>query len=133
MRVCFGLRIERTRGGRWIGRGGRFRCGRRTSGVEGDDTQMVLITRKIEVSASDLYHNPALSPEENRRVVGKCNNPHGHGHNYGLEVTVAGGAEPVTGSVVELEGLKENLEREEMERIDYRFFKYRGAEVRGKN
>ncbi len=51
---------------------------------------MVLITRKIEFAASHLYHNLELSPEENRRVFGKCNNPHGHGHNYALEVTVAG-------------------------------------------
>ena len=51
---------------------------------------MVYLTRKIEFSASHLYHNPAFSAEENRRVFGKCNNPHGHGHNYVLEVTVAG-------------------------------------------
>ena len=48
---------------------------------------MVYLTRKIEFSASHLYHNPAFSAEENRRVFGKCNNPHGHGHNYVLEVT----------------------------------------------
>src|SRR5260370_373574 len=57
---------------------------------------MVLITRRIEFSASHLYHNPAFSAEQNRRVFGKCNNPHGHGHNYTLEVTVAGGCEPLT-------------------------------------
>ena len=51
---------------------------------------MVTITRKIEFSASHLYHNPAFSAEENRRVFGKCNSPHGHGHNYTLEVTIAG-------------------------------------------
>ena len=55
---------------------------------------MVLLTRKIEFAASHLYNNPALSPEENRRVFGKCNNPHGHGHNYTLEVTVAGEPDP---------------------------------------
>ena len=51
---------------------------------------MVLLTRKIEFSASHRYNNPALSVEENQRIFGKCNNPHGHGHNYTLEVTVAG-------------------------------------------
>ena len=63
---------------------------------------MVYLTRKIEFSASHLYHNPALSDEENRRVFGKCNNPHGHGHNYTLEVTVAGEADPVTGMVLDV-------------------------------
>ena len=73
---------------------------------------MVLLTRKIEFSASHRYDNPALSPEENRRVFGKCNNPHGHGHNYMLEVTVAGEPDPVTGMVLDLKELKEILERE---------------------
>ena len=67
---------------------------------------MVLITRKIEFSASHLYHNPAFSAEENRRVFGKCNNPHGHGHNYTLEVTVAGEPDPTTGMVLDLKELK---------------------------
>src|SRR5260370_28890602 len=93
---------------------------------------MVLITRKIEFSASHLYHNPALSPEENRRVFGKCNNPHGHGHNYGLEVTVAGEPGPGTGMVLGLKELKEILEREVVQRIDSRFFNYEVAELKGK-
>jgi 6-pyruvoyltetrahydropterin/6-carboxytetrahydropterin synthase len=93
---------------------------------------MVLITRKIEFSASHLYHNPALSPEENRRVFGKCNNPHGHGHNYTLEVTVAGEPNPVTGMVLDLKELKEILEREVMQRMDHRFLNYEVAELKGK-
>jgi 6-pyruvoyltetrahydropterin/6-carboxytetrahydropterin synthase len=93
---------------------------------------MVLITRKIEFSASHLYHNPALSPEENRRVFGKCNNPHGHGHNYTLEVTVAGEPDPVTGMVLDLKALKEILEREVMQRMDHRFLNYEVAELKGK-
>ena len=56
---------------------------------------MIRITRKIEFSAAHLYSNPKLSAEENRRIFGKCNNPHGHGHNYTLEVTVAGEPDPV--------------------------------------
>jgi 6-pyruvoyltetrahydropterin/6-carboxytetrahydropterin synthase len=72
---------------------------------------MILLTRKIEFSASHLYHNPSLSAEENRRIFGKCNNPHGHGHNYTLEVTVAGEPDPVTGMVLDLKELKEILEK----------------------
>lgn len=93
---------------------------------------MVLITRKIEFSASHLYHNPALSPEENRRVFGKCSNPHGHGHNYTLEVTIAGEPDPVTGMVLDLKELKDILEREIMQRMDHRFLNYEVAELKGK-
>jgi 6-pyruvoyltetrahydropterin/6-carboxytetrahydropterin synthase len=92
---------------------------------------MVLITRKIEFSASHRYHNPDLSPEENRRVFGKCNNPHGHGHNYMLEVTVAGEPDPVTGMVLDLAELKKILGREVMERMDHRHLNYEVPELAG--
>jgi 6-pyruvoyltetrahydropterin/6-carboxytetrahydropterin synthase len=92
---------------------------------------MVLLTRKIEFAASHLYNNPALSPEENRRVFGKCNNPHGHGHNYTLEVTVAGEPDPVTGMVLDLKDLKDILEREVMQRMDHRFLNYEVPELAG--
>src|SRR3979409_1069869 len=68
---------------------------------------MVYLTRKIEFSASHLYHNPAFSAEENRRVFGKCNNPFGHGHNYILEVTVAGDPDVVSGLIVPVAWLDE--------------------------
>ena len=67
---------------------------------------MIYVTRRVEFSASHYYHNPRLSPEENRRIFGKCNNPNGHGHNYVLEVTVAGEIDPTTGMVVDLKDLK---------------------------
>jgi 6-pyruvoyltetrahydropterin/6-carboxytetrahydropterin synthase len=93
---------------------------------------MVYLTRKIEFSASHLYHNPAFSPEENRRVFGKCNNPGGHGHNYVLEVTIGGEADPKTGMVLDLKELKQILETEIMERMDHRFLNYEVAELAGK-
>jgi 6-pyruvoyltetrahydropterin/6-carboxytetrahydropterin synthase len=92
---------------------------------------MVTITRKIEFSASHLYHNPAFSAEENRRIFGKCNNPHGHGHNYTLEVTIAGTPDATTGMVIDLTELKELLEREVMQRMDHRFLNYEVAELKG--
>jgi len=92
---------------------------------------MLLITRKIEFSASHLYHNPAFSPEENRRVFGKCNNPHGHGHNYTLEVTVAGVPDPATGMVLDLKELKEILQCEIIDRMDHRFLNYEVPELAG--
>ena len=62
---------------------------------------MVYLTRKAEFSASHYYHNPEFTPEENRRIFGKCNNPNGHGHNYTLEVTVKGEVDPRSGFVVD--------------------------------
>jgi 6-pyruvoyltetrahydropterin/6-carboxytetrahydropterin synthase len=93
---------------------------------------MVYITRKVEFSASHLYHNPEFSPEENRRVFGKCNNPHGHGHNYVLEVTIAGEPDPRTGMVLDLKELKDILQGEVLERMDHRFLNYEVAELAGK-
>ncbi len=93
---------------------------------------MIAITRKIEFAASHRYHNPALSAEENRRIFGKCNNPHGHGHNYTLEVTVAGEPDPVTGMVLDLKELKDLLEQEVMERMDHRHLNYEVPELAGK-
>jgi 6-pyruvoyltetrahydropterin/6-carboxytetrahydropterin synthase len=82
---------------------------------------MIYLTRRAEFSASHFYHNPELSPEENRRVFGKCNNPHGHGHNYTVEVTVAGEVNPVTGMVLDLKNLKQILEQRVLELMDHRF------------
>jgi 6-pyruvoyltetrahydropterin/6-carboxytetrahydropterin synthase len=81
---------------------------------------MVYLTRKAEFSAAHFYHNPALSPEENLRVFGKCNNPNGHGHNYTLEVTVKGAVDPKSGFVVDLKQLKDIMNREVLDALDHR-------------
>jgi 6-pyruvoyltetrahydropterin/6-carboxytetrahydropterin synthase len=81
----------------------------------------MLITRKVEFSASHVCRNPALTDEENRALFGAAANPHGHGHNYVLEVTVEGTPDPVTGMVLDLKVLKEILEREVVEPYDHRF------------
>ncbi len=57
--------------------------------------------------------------EENRAVYGKCNNPHGHGHNYALEVTVSGQVNPQTGMVCNLVDLDEAVRREVLDRFDH--------------
>src|SRR4051812_2854827 len=93
---------------------------------------MVYLTRKIEFSASHRYHNPDFSPEENRRIFGKCNLPNGHGHNYVLEVTVGGETDPATGMVLDLKELKEIMEREVRERMDHRSLNHEVAELAGK-
>jgi 6-pyruvoyltetrahydropterin/6-carboxytetrahydropterin synthase len=82
---------------------------------------MIYVTRRAEFSASHYYHNPDFTPEENRKMFGKCNNPHGHGHNYALEVTVAGEPDARTGMVIDLKDLKKVIEAEVMEAMDHRF------------
>jgi len=91
---------------------------------------MVYLTRRAEFSASHYYHNPQLSPEENQRLFGKCNNPHGHGHNYTLEVTVRGAVDPRSGFVMDLAELKETLNREVLDAMDHRFLNKEVPEFR---
>jgi 6-pyruvoyltetrahydropterin/6-carboxytetrahydropterin synthase len=81
---------------------------------------MIYLTRKCEFSASHYYHNPDFTPEENQRVFGKCANLNGHGHNYTLEVTVAGDVDPTTGFVINLKQLKDILDSEVVEAMDHR-------------
>ena len=90
----------------------------------------MLITRRVEFSASHVCASRELGPEENRRIFGKCNNPHGHGHNYVLEVTVAGDPDPATGMVLDLKELKEILQREVTDRRDHRFLNYEVPELK---
>lgn len=71
----------------------------------------VLLTKRIEFAASHRYHNPRWDAGTNRAAFGACNNPHGHGHNYLVEVTVGGDVDPVTGMVVNLYDLKQVLEQ----------------------
>jgi 6-pyruvoyltetrahydropterin/6-carboxytetrahydropterin synthase len=75
---------------------------------------MIYLTRRAEFSAAHYYHNPQWTPEQNLRVFGKCANLNGHGHNYTLEVTVAGEVDAVTGFVIDLKLLKDILNRKEL-------------------
>ena len=65
----------------------------------------VTLTRGYHFSASHRLDCEALSPQENRDVYGKCNNPHGHGHNYRVEVTVRGSIDAATGMVMNMADL----------------------------
>lgn len=80
---------------------------------------MVHLTRRYRFSAAHRLHNEALSAEENVAVYGKCNNPYGHGHNYVLEVTLAGPIDPGTGMVFDLAELDRTVEGEILERFDH--------------
>ena len=80
---------------------------------------LAYLSRTVRFSAAHRYHRPEWSDEENRRVFGACNNPHGHGHNYTLEVTVAGEIDPVTGFAVDLALLDRLLETEVVRVFDH--------------
>jgi len=84
----------------------------------------MLITRKVEFSASHICRNPRLSEQENQELFGSAANPRGHGHNYTVEVTLRGEPDPVTGMVLDLKELKEILNRDVVEPYDHRFLNY---------
>jgi 6-pyruvoyltetrahydropterin/6-carboxytetrahydropterin synthase len=74
------------------------------------------LTRRYRFSASHRLHSTEMSADENRVTYGKCNNPHGHGHNYALEVTVSGQVDQSTGMVCNLVDLDGLVEREVLSR-----------------
>jgi len=77
------------------------------------------LTRRYLFSASHRLHNDAMTAEENRATYGKCNNPHGHGHNYALEVTVSGRVDRRTGMVCNLADLDKVVREQVLERFDH--------------
>lgn len=74
--------------------------------------------RRYRLSASHRLHCAKLSDEENRTIYGKCNHPHGHGHNYVVEVMVGGQVNPTTGMVCNLVLLDDCVRREILDRFD---------------
>ncbi len=76
------------------------------------------------LSASHRLHADALTAEENRAAYGKCNNPHGHGHNYVVEVLVGGAVNEVTGMVIDLAALDEVVHAKVVARFDHRNLNY---------
>jgi 6-pyruvoyltetrahydropterin/6-carboxytetrahydropterin synthase len=77
------------------------------------------LTRRYAFAASHRLHSPHLSPAENQRIYGKCNNPYGHGHNYVAEVTVTGPVDPETGMIAHLGELDQFVAREVLEPFDH--------------
>ncbi len=83
---------------------------------------MIYITRRLEFCASHRLFNPEFSDSKNEETFGLCNNPNGHGHNYALEVTVAGEIDPDTGMVLDLKTLKKLINREIIDKVDHKNF-----------
>lgn len=82
----------------------------------------VTVTRRLHFNAAHRVHNPALSDAENDALFGKCNNPNWHGHNYVLDVSVAGEISPRTGYVMDLAALKRLVEEQIINRVDHKNF-----------
>ncbi len=80
----------------------------------------VYVTRRLHFNAAHRLHCNQLDEATNERIYGLCNNPNGHGHNYDLEVTVAGDPDPVTGMVIDLKDLKEIVTRKLIDKVDHK-------------
>lgn len=78
------------------------------------------VTRKETFSASHRLYNPGLSDARNADLFDKCANPNGHGHNYVLEVTVAGEPAKESGYVIDIKKLKEIIRREIITKVDHK-------------
>ena len=78
------------------------------------------LSRRYRLSASHRLHSEAYTADQNRAVYGKCNNPHGHGHNYVLQVTVAG-LPDATGHVIDVPRLEQTVASAVIEPFDHRY------------
>jgi 6-pyruvoyltetrahydropterin/6-carboxytetrahydropterin synthase len=76
------------------------------------------LSRRYRLSASHRLHSDAFSLEQNEAIYGKCNNPHGHGHNYVIEVTFGGTVDPLTGMVCDLAALDSFAREHLLQRFD---------------
>lgn len=81
---------------------------------------MVLVRRKAHFNAAHRLHNPTKSDEWNKQIYGKCNHEHWHGHNYIIEVTVAGEPDKETGYVIDLAVLKKVIHDHIIEKCDHK-------------
>ena len=86
---------------------------------------MIYVTRKAHFAASHRLYNPEFSDEKNDAIFDKCNNHNGHGHNYVIEVTVAGIPDPDTGYVIDLKELARVLDREVVDHVDHKHLNFR--------
>ena len=75
--------------------------------------------RRYRFAASHRLHTAHLSEEENYRVFGKCSNPHGHGHNFVVEVSVSGDVDPATGMIANLADLDSFVEHRVLDEFDH--------------
>tara|TARA_R110002124_G_scaffold241687_1_gene406886 strand:- start:276 stop:689 length:414 start_codon:yes stop_codon:yes gene_type:complete len=89
--------------------------------------------RKAHFNAAHRLFNPEWSDEKNAKVFGKCSNPHYHGHNYELTVSVTGEIDPVTGFVMDLSVLRELIKSEIEDVFDHKNLNVEVAEFKTLN
>ncbi len=80
----------------------------------------VKVSRKAHFNAAHRLFRPDWTDDKNNSVFGKCNNPHYHGHNYELIVSVTGEIDPVTGFVIDMKDLKDLIRAEVEEALDHK-------------
>ncbi len=81
---------------------------------------MVYITRRETFAAAHRLFKPELSDDENHKIFGKCSHPNWHGHNYTLEVVVAGEVNPETGFLLDIKKLKEIIHKYVIDKVDHK-------------
>jgi 6-pyruvoyltetrahydropterin/6-carboxytetrahydropterin synthase len=79
-----------------------------------------VVTRRVHFNAAHRLWNPAFSDAENARVFGVCNNPNFHGHNYNLDVSVAGEIDSATGYVLDINHLRRVVEESVVRHLDHK-------------
>ena len=85
---------------------------------------MIYVTRREVFSASHRLFNEEFSEQENEKAFGKCSGIYGHGHNYVLEVVVAGEINPKTGYVIDLKILKKIIRENIIDKMDHKHLNY---------
>lgn len=100
--------------------------------VRAPELPMVRLSQKFEFSASHRLHNPTLTDDENRAAFGKCNNPHGHGHNYALQVTLAGQPDE-NGVLINVPDFERIVSETVIDRFDHRNLNVEVPEFRDLN
>ena len=89
-------------------------------GCVASEPHMVRLSQKFEFSATHRLHNPTLSDEENCRTYGKCNNPHGHGHNYEVQVTLKGRPDDARGVLLDVPAFERIVASTVIDRLDHK-------------
>lgn len=85
---------------------------------------LVHLHYRTSFCAGHRLHSQNLSDEENKLLFGKCNYPHGHGHNYVLEVIIKGRVDPDSGLVMNLVALEKIVKETIIDVVDHKYFNY---------
>ena len=93
----------------------------------------VTVNRRAHFNAAHRLYRPQWSTEKNEAIFGKCNNPHFHGHNYELIISVTGEVNPETGYVVDVKVLKDYIKSEIEDAFDHKNLNLEVPEFKEKN